>query len=257
MPGVRTMAATRGSTLLDLRVRRKRYHDGANSRVVLHDIAVTAGPGQVLALLGQSGAGKTTLLRILLGLDRAFDGSVALPPGRVGVVFQEPRLLPWLTVEQNLRVVLTPDMRQPDLVGLLELVGLTEAAGRHPGALSLGMARRAAVARALAIDPAVLVLDEPFVSLDPRRAGILGGLLRQRAREHGTLVVATMHDVEHAVQIADRILVLTGDPATLAADLAVPPRNDATAREALLGELLSRFAFLASVEQDHVQEIGA
>lgn len=118
------------------------------------------------------------------------------------------------------------------------------------------MARRAAVARALAIDPAVLVLDEPFVSLDPRRAGMLGGLLRARAREQGTLVVTTMHDVEHAVQIADRILVLTGEPATLAADIAMPEPGCGAAREAVLGALLKRFAFLASIEQDDAQDNG-
>lgn len=251
MPGAR-----RGAAMLDLRINQKRFRDGARSRVVLQDIRVTAEPGQVLVLLGPSGAGKTTLLRILLGLDRDFDGRVVLPPGRVGVVFQEPRLLPWLTLEQNLRLVLTTERQAPDLADLLELVGLSEAASRHPGALSLGMARRAAVARALAIDPAVLVLDEPFVSLDPRRAGMLGGLLRARAREQGTLVVTTMHDVEHAVQIADRILVLTGEPATLAADIAMPEPGCGAAREAVLGALLKRFAFLASIEQDDAQDNG-
>jgi NitT/TauT family transport system ATP-binding protein len=169
----------------------------------------------------------------------------------VGVVFQEPRLLPWLTVEQNLRLVVTDGVPEPDVPALLATVGLADAAALRPGELSLGMARRVAVARALAIDPAVLVLDEPFVSLDRQRAGVLGGLLRARARRHGTLVLVTMHDVDHAIEIADRILVLSGEPAELAADLVVPERDAPAAREALRQDLLTRFAFLtADAEED-------
>ena len=206
----------------------------------------------MLALLGRSGAGKSTLLRIALGLDRAFEGRVRLPPGRIGAVFQEPRLLPWLTVAENLRLVVTEGVPEPDIAALLAAVGLSDATMRRPGELSLGMARRAAIARALAVDPAILVLDEPFVSLDRQLASTLGALLASRARQRGTLVLVTMHDVGHALAIADRILVLHGAPATLAADVAVPARDDAAAVARVRAELLERFAFLgdAETEQD-------
>ncbi len=163
---------------LDLRVRAKSFvaPDGAR-RAVLGDIRLRARPGEVLALLGRSGSGKSTLLRIALGLDADFDGHVTLPHGRIGAVFQEPRLLPWLTVEANLRLVVSADMPPPDIAGLLADVGLPDAASLRPGALSLGMARRAALARALAVSPILLVLDEPFVSLDRRLAATLADIV--------------------------------------------------------------------------------
>lgn len=238
-----------GAGVLDLRIREKRYPStDARPLVVLRDVQFRAEPGEVLALLGRSGAGKSTLLRIALGLDQAFDGSVTRPAGRIGVVFQEPRLLPWLTVAENLRLVITKDVPEPDIPALLAAVGLTDAVSLRPGELSLGMARRASVARALAVDPALLVLDEPFVSLDRRLAGALGGLLTARAQRHGTPVLVAMHDAEHALAIADRILVLHGRPAVLAADLAVPDRRDAAALDGLRRNLLARFPFLAAEE---------
>lgn len=236
-----------GAGMLDLRLREKRFPAaGARPRAVLRDVHFRAGPGEVLALLGRSGAGKTTLLRIALGLDAAFDGRVTRPAGRIGVVFQEPRLLPWLTVVENLRLVVTDGVPEPDIPALLASLGLADAAALRPGELSLGMARRVSVARALAVDPAVLVLDEPFVSLDRQAASALGGLLMARARGRRTLVLVAMHDAEHALAIADRILVLHGRPAALAADIAVPDRTDAAALDVLRRDLLARFPFLAA-----------
>lgn len=234
-----------GAGVLDLRIREKRY-PGARPLPVLRDVHLRAASGEVLALLGRSGAGKSTLLRIALGLDTAFDGCVTRPAGRTAMVFQEPLLLPWLTVADNLRLVVTEDVPPPDIPALLAAMGLADAAALRPAQLSLGMARRAAVARALAVDPAMLVLDEPFVSLDRRLAAALGGLFVTRAQQHGTLVLVAMHDLEHALAIADRILVLHGRPAVLAADLAVPDRSDAAALDRLRRELLDRFAFLAA-----------
>ena len=238
-----------GAAMLDLRIRDKRFA-GARPRPVLRNVQFSAGPGEVLALLGRSGAGKSTLLRIALGLDRDFTGGVRLPAGRIGVVFQEPLLLPWLTVADNLRLVVTGGVPEPDIPALLAAVGLADAASRRPGELSLGMARRAAVARALAVDPAMLLLDEPFVSLDRQLASALSALLTSRARQLGTLVLVAMHDVEHALAIADRILVLDGQPATLAADVAVPARDNLAGVARLRADLLAQFAFLAADEAD-------
>ena len=235
-----------GAAMLELHIREKRF---AGARPVLRDVHFRAGPGEVLALLGRSGAGKSTLLRVALGLDRTFDGRVTLPHGRIGVVFQEPRLLPWLTVAENLRLVVTGDVPEPDIPALLAAVGLAEAGAMRPAELSLGMARRVAVARALAVDPAMLVLDEPFVSLDRRLAADLGALLAARAQHLGTLVLLATHDVEHAIAIADRILVLHGQPAVLAADIAVPRRGDAAGIGRLRHTLTERFPFLAADEE--------
>jgi NitT/TauT family transport system ATP-binding protein len=240
-----------GGDAIDVRVRRKAFAlPRGPARVVLRDVAFTAHPGEILAVLGRSGTGKSTLLRLTLGLDRDFEGTVFLPRRRTGVVFQEPRLLPWLTVAGNLRLVVTDTVPEPDIPALLDAVGLAGAAGLLPRELSLGMARRAAIARALAVDPAILVLDEPFVSLDRRLAGEIAALLARRARQHhGTMLLAT-HDLDQALAIADRILVLHGHPATLAADLAVPDPKDGEAAGRFKRDLLARFAFLDEAPDD-------
>lgn len=206
---------------------------------VLGPVAFDAAAGEVLAVFGPSGTGKSTLLRIVLGLDPAFEGSVARPPGPAGVVFQEPRLAPWLDVAANLRLV-APALDAAATAALLAPLGLAGTERMRPAALSLGMQRRVALARALAIHPQWLVLDEPFASLDPGLATTLGAIVARHARDTGAIVLLATHELDQALALATRILVLSGRPATLAADIAVPP-ND---RASLRAELLSRFAFL-------------
>ncbi|HET9020055.1 MAG TPA: ATP-binding cassette domain-containing protein, partial [Acetobacteraceae bacterium] len=213
---------------------------------VLHDIAFTAAPGSVVALFGPSGTGKTTTLRIVMGLDADFEGRIGKLPGRLGAMFQEPRLAPWMTVADNLRMVVTEGVPPPDIPALLAEVGLPGAERRLPRELSLGMARRAALARALAVSPAVLVLDEPFASLDPQLAGSLAGVIRARASRTGTAVLLSTHDLDPVFAIADRILVLSGHPATLAGDVALPA--GAAARQRARADLLRAFPFLARAE---------
>ena len=225
--------------MLDLHIAEKRHAPG---QAVLRDIRLRAAPGQIAALLGRSGIGKTSLLRIVLGLDRDFDGHVTLSPGRVAAVFQEPRLLPWLTVLENLRLVLPPGTPAPDLEALLEELGVPGVGPQRPATLSLGMARRVAIARALAVPPALLVLDEPFASLDRQRAEALGQVLRARAGQ-GALVLVAMHDAEHALALADRVLVLDGAPATLVDDVSL---RDAQARAVTRERLRGRYDFLGS-----------
>ncbi len=211
----------------------------AGALAVLGPVAFDAAAGEVLAVFGPSGTGKSTLLRIVLGLDPAFEGSVIRPPGPAGVVFQEPRLAPWLSVAANLRLV-APSLDDAAVAALLAPLGLAGTARMRPAALSLGMQRRVALARALAIRPQWLVLDEPFASLDPGLAATLGGIVAHHARETGAIVLLATHELDQALTLATRILVLSGRPATLAADIAVP-RGD---RSALRAELLGRFAFL-------------
>ena len=233
--------------MFDARIDRKVFvaPDGAR-RQVLRDIRVSIAGGEVIALLGSSGIGKSTTLRILLGLDPAFEGEVTGREGRVGVVFQEPRLLPWLTVADNLRLVVTDAMPSPDIGALLEMVRLPNAGGLYPRQLSLGMARRAALARALAVSPELLVLDEPFASLDPQLSAALADVVGRWTRDTGAAVLLATHDLAQALQLASRVLVLSGAPATLAADVAVPTESDAAARAALQAELAGRFPFFSA-----------
>ena len=212
-------------------------------RAVLGDIAFEAGPGEVLALLGPSGTGKTTTLRIATGLDRGFGGAVSRPAGRLGVVFQEPLLLPWLDVAANLRLV-EPGLDDAAITRLLDVVGLPETAHLLPRQLSLGMARRIAFARALAVRPSLLVLDEPFASLDPRLAALLATVTTEAARDLRCTVLMATHDLDQAVQVAGRILILAGTPASLAADVACPP---VPGRAAFARSLRIRFPFLEGV----------
>ena len=188
--------------------------------------------GQVAALVGPSGCGKTTLLRIIVGLDRDFEGSVELPPhGRLGVVFQEPRLLPWRTVEQNVRLA-APQADEAALSALFATLGLAEHRRHYPGELSLGLARRVALARAFALKPDLLVLDEPFVSLDAALAARLRAELVELVSRRPVTTLVVTHDIDEAIALADRIILLSPSPARILADVAIPrPRTTRSADE--------------------------
>jgi ABC-type nitrate/sulfonate/bicarbonate transport system ATPase subunit len=231
--------------MLEVKVDTKHFRSSrGGGRHVLRDVAFSAAAGEVLVLLGPSGIGKSTILRITLGLEQDFEGSVRLPPGRLGVMFQEPRLLPWLSVEDNLRLVQPPDGPAPDVTALLSEVLLPPIPKVMPSALSLGMARRVALARALAVDPGLLILDEPFASLDQNLAAALGARIVERVRRHRTLVLLSTHDIDQALAMATRVLVLANEPATLVADIKAPPLEDAVGVGRLRQELLTRFTFL-------------
>lgn len=194
---------------------------------VLRGLSFEVRQGEFACLLGPSGCGKTTTLRILLGLDREFSGSYQLPedsPKRIAAVFQEPVLLPWRTVEQNVRLALPPRFRGKNLDSLFEILGLTPVRSLYPSELSLGLARRAALARAFATEPSVLFLDEPFASLDERTAGRLRRLLMTVWAARPTTVLMVTHNLREALLLADRIIVLTPRPAQVLGvfDLRLP-----------------------------------
>lgn len=180
--------------------------------------------GEFVCLVGPSGCGKTTCLRILLGLDNAFDGRTTLPGGhpRVGVAFQEPRLLPWRTVEQNVRLAQPTALRGQPLDDLFRRLGLAGFENFYPGELSLGLARRVALARAFAVEPEVLLLDEPFVSLDEATASDLRTLLVATWRARPTTALMVTHNLREAVQLADRIIFLSSRPAHVIGEFPVP-----------------------------------
>jgi ABC-type nitrate/sulfonate/bicarbonate transport system ATPase subunit len=199
-------------------------------RAVLQAFRLQLRAGETGALVGPSGCGKTTLLRLIAGLDRRFEGRIALPAhGRLGVVFQEPRLLPWRSVRDNLRIC-APQAPAEKLEALLAALGLSAHAAHFPGELSLGLARRAALARALAIEPDLLLLDEPFVSLDAVLAQELRVMIAALFDTTRVTALLVTHDLQDAIALADKIFLLSPAPARVAAMLDVAtPRGRMTA----------------------------
>ena len=228
---------------------------------MLRGLAFDLDPQTFTCLIGPSGCGKTTTLRIILGLDRNFAGSIQLPfPGvRLSAVFQEPRLLPWRTVEQNVRLALPPPGQGsehqapddgPDLDGLFDILGLQDLRSRFPSELSLGLARRVALARAFAVMPDILLLDEPFVSLDEHTADRLRKLLIDLWQLRATTVLMVTHNGREAVRLADRLLLLNDRPARIVGDIPVMLE-----RSARSGDRLQNY--LQELMQEHPETVLA
>ena len=224
--------------------------------VAVRDVTLSVGPGEVVAILGTSGCGKSTLLRVVGGLDQPTAGRVRLDGGAVGpfdrrcaLAFQEPRLLPWRSLADNVALGLpagTPGAAGTARVAeLLELVGLTAFARHRPREVSGGMAQRTSLARALARNPGVLLLDEPFASLDALTRLRMQDLLLDVLGAAPTTVLLVTHDVDEALQLADRVVLLGTEPgrdgSTVRHALTVPgdrPRDRGSAELAELRAVL-------------------
>jgi len=206
----------------------KTYPNGVHA---LGGVSIEVGPGEIVAVIGGSGCGKSTLLRAISGLDPASDGTVVLdgepitaPHEKIGIIFQEPRLLPWLKVAGNVGFGLSdrPKAERDRRVALaLRRVGLSDKAGGWPRELSGGQAQRVAIARALVPRPEVLLLDEPFSALDAfTRTDLQDHLLDLWADFKPTLILVT-HDVDEAIVLADRVMVMRPRPGRIFEQIAV------------------------------------
>jgi sulfonate transport system ATP-binding protein len=269
-----TTASTPAQPVSLRRVRRT-FHSAGQPRVVLDQVDLDCAAGEIIAIIGPSGCGKSTLLRQVSGLDRPDSGEILIAgtpvtgvDARTAVAFQEPRLLPWRTVAHNVALGLprdTPRAERTERVAtLLSLVGLAQAAGLRPRQISGGMAQRASLARALARDPSVLLLDEPLGALDAlTRLRMQDLLLDIHAARPATMLLVT-HDVEEALYLADRVVLLrtleaaepepVAEAATgsIARVIAVPgtrPRDRADSR---LGELRAELLEGLGVATHHV-----
>ena len=195
------------------------------SRAVLDGVDLDIAPGEFVAMLGVSGTGKSTLLRALAGLDREVTGELSVP-GPVAVAFQEPRLLPWRRVLANVAL----GLRVPDAGAAagraLEEVGLTDRASAWPLTLSGGEAQRAALARALVREPSLLLLDEPFSALDALTRIAMHRLVLRLWERHRPAVLLVTHDVDEALILADRVLVLASGRIVFSGPVEVPRPRD-------------------------------
>jgi len=212
---------------LEVDIQHKTFTNAAGERLnVLADFKFALGAGEVGVFVGPSGCGKSTMLRILAGLDHDYRGRVTRPAdARIGMVFQEPRLLPWRSVEENVRLA-APRVDEAKLSALFAVLELNEHRSHFPGELSLGLARRVALARAFAVDPDFLILDEPLASLDDALAARLREEIAILVDSRSVTTLLVTHSVEDAVRLGDRLFLLSPRPARILADLPIgTPRS--------------------------------
>lgn len=235
------MNSTGRPTLLDVRVEAKRYE----ARTVLDHLSLRIGRGEIVGLVGPSGCGKSTLLRIVAGLDRRYAGEVRIdgapqhgPSPQIGVIFQEPRLLPWLTVAENIGFDAgRQGGRDPRVKQLLAEVGLTGLEHALPKALSGGMAQRVAIARGLFSQPDLLLLDEPFSAVDAMTRMRLQALLLAVAHAHGTAALLVTHDLDEALYLSDRVLLMAASPGRIEREYRVARPRPRDRRDPILTDL--------------------
>jgi ABC-type nitrate/sulfonate/bicarbonate transport system ATPase subunit len=201
---------------LDVDIKSKAFESASGKRhQVLSELSLSLSAGEVAVFVGPSGCGKSTLLRILAGLDHDFEGMVSRPQqARLGMVFQEPRLLPWRSVDDNVRLA-APLADEAALSNLFNILELTAHRSHFPGELSLGLARRVALARAFAVDPDFLILDEPLASLDKALAARLRDQIATLAANRSAMTLLVTHELDDAVRLGDRLFFLSPRPARI------------------------------------------
>ncbi len=249
----------------------KVFQDGEDRVVAFADIVLDARPGEFLCVVGPSGCGKTTLLRCLAGIETPTRGNIErqLDPGAAGaeqsMVFQQHGLFPWLTVEGNLHFVLQEspvprDQHRGIVEGLLERVGLLRFRRFYPYQLSGGMNQRVALVRAFCVQPQVLLMDEPFVFLDYQNRIVLQDLLLELWAEQRQTIVFVSHNINEAIALGDRVLVMPGEPGPFVQEIACPfprPRDVVELRtNAEYQQIVVEVTRLLRQEQERSQASG-
>jgi NitT/TauT family transport system ATP-binding protein len=212
---------------LEVNIARKAFTNATGKQYdVLVDLNFALDAGKVGVFVGPSGCGKSTMLRILAGLDQEYRGHVARPAhARLGMVFQEPRLLPWRSVEENVRLA-APRLDEKRLSALFAALDLDAHRSHFPGELSLGLARRVALARAFAVEPDFLILDEPLASLDDALAARLRDQIASLVDSRSVTTLLVTHNVDDAARLGDHVFLLSARPARIVAELPIrTPRN--------------------------------
>lgn len=240
-------------SVLKLDLRDKTFANGVQA---IRQMQFEVPTGEFVALVGPSGTGKTTLLNMIAGLETNFVGVIQAPRDALSYMFQEPRLMPWLSVEDNIRLVLDTPALQVDsqrfvrMDSLLNQLGLNEFRTAFPKQLSGGLKRRVALVRAFVTQPQLLLMDEPFQSLDEPTAQDLRQLLLQLWAKTQPTVLFVTHSLNEALQLADRILFFSARPAQVILDYAVPlkrPRSTVTSDlQTLHNQLLQQYPQLLS-----------
>jgi nitrate/nitrite transport system ATP-binding protein len=237
VPMLNRHSRSQPSEFLEISQLHKAYKANGRQTVVLKDINLTIGEREFISIIGHSGCGKSTLLKIVAGLEQATEGSVRLegreirkPGAERMMVFQHYSLLPWLTVRQNIRLAVDEVLghltaaEKKDIVNEhIAMVNLVAAADKYPDEISGGMKQRVGIARALAIRPKMLLMDEPFGALDALTRGKLQRQVLEIWEEHRQAVMMITHDVDEAIYMSDRIVLMTNGPeATIGEILDVP-----------------------------------
>jgi ABC-type nitrate/sulfonate/bicarbonate transport system ATPase subunit len=232
-------------TDIQININNKTYPTAAKPSI--EGLKLSLNSNEFTCLVGPSGCGKTTLLNIIAGLDNDYDGDILVERQhthpKIGYIFQNPRLLPWRTVRENIELALDGNQSPEVIDELLEVMQLTAAQYVYPERLSLGMSRRVAIIRAFAIDPEVLLMDEPFVSLDAPTARQVRELLLKLWQQRPHTVLFVTHDLREAIALADRLVFLSASPMRVVSEVAVPiarnERGNELALEAFRQQLMT------------------